>query len=114
MTRLPLPVATDDLNRWVEGRCWLRWCGNWYSTTRVTWIGPASVAGASAPIFACEPWIRLLGGEVLREVMPPGEVRPDFVNPYAHELRRYTVAGPVDERRVAFPAPEVSRQGHGP
>lgn len=54
---LPAPAATDDGNEWVDGGCWL-YCGQRW--TRVLWIGPASVAGAQAPMYACGPCIRVL------------------------------------------------------
>ncbi|MFI5759697.1 hypothetical protein ACIA8F_02005 [Streptomyces sp. NPDC051563] len=47
---LPDPAATDDGNHWVDGTCWL-YCGQ--RQTRVLWIGPVSVAGAQAPMYAC-------------------------------------------------------------
>ncbi|MFD0274689.1 hypothetical protein ACFVHB_12410 [Kitasatospora sp. NPDC127111] len=48
--------ATDDGNRWEDGLCWL-YCAEW---TRVMWIGPVTVAGATAPMAACESCIRRL------------------------------------------------------
>ncbi|MFD9353577.1 hypothetical protein [Streptomyces sp. NPDC060031] len=47
---LPQPASTDDGNHWVDGVCWL-YCGQRW--TRVLWIGPVSVAGAQAPMYAC-------------------------------------------------------------
>lgn len=54
---LPSPPATDDGNHWVDGTCWL-YCGR--RRTRVLWIGPVSVAGAQAPMYACGPCIEEL------------------------------------------------------
>ncbi len=54
---LPTPAATDDGNEWVDGLCWL-YCGQRW--TRVLWIGPARVADAQAPMYACGPCIRIL------------------------------------------------------
>ncbi len=54
---LPEPATTDDGNEWVDGYCWL-YCGRQW--TRVLWIGPANVAGAQAPMYACGPCIREL------------------------------------------------------
>jgi hypothetical protein len=54
---LPEPAVTDDANEWSDGHCWL-FCGRQW--TRVLWIGPASVAGAEAPMYACGPCIREL------------------------------------------------------
>ena len=51
---LPAPAQTDDGNPWVDGLCWL-YCGQRW--TRVLWIGPATVAGMNAPMFACGPCI---------------------------------------------------------
>ncbi|MEV6203071.1 hypothetical protein AB0M64_24315 [Streptomyces sp. NPDC051771] len=53
----PAPAATDDANTWVDGFCWL-YCGRRW--TRVLWIGPATVAGAQAPMYACGPCIGTL------------------------------------------------------
>ncbi|MGW5017045.1 hypothetical protein [Streptomyces cacaoi] len=54
---LPASAVTDDGNEWLDGYCWL-FCGQQW--TRVLWIGPASVAGAQAPMYACGPCIRTL------------------------------------------------------
>ncbi|MFD7639565.1 hypothetical protein ACFV4P_02835 [Kitasatospora sp. NPDC059795] len=53
--RPALPTA-DDGNGWVDGLCWL-YCGQW---TRIMWIGPVTVAGATAPMYACADCIRRL------------------------------------------------------
>ncbi|MFI9269405.1 hypothetical protein ACIGXM_01575 [Kitasatospora sp. NPDC052896] len=63
---LPSPPATDDGNHWVDGFCWL-YCGQQW--TRVLWIGPASVAGAQAPMYACGPCIRELQERVWRSIL---------------------------------------------
>lgn len=62
---LPVPAQTDDRNPWVDGICWL-YCGQRW--TRVLWIGPASVAGMQAPMFACSPCITELHERVWRSV----------------------------------------------
>ncbi len=62
---LPAPAQTDDRNPWVDGICWL-YCGQRW--TRVLWIGPASVAGMQAPMFACSPCIAELHERVWRSV----------------------------------------------
>ncbi|MBM9508526.1 hypothetical protein [Actinacidiphila acididurans] len=63
---LPEPATTDDGNEWTDGYCWL-FCGRQW--TRVLWIGPASVAGAQAPMFACEPYIRELQGRIWQAIL---------------------------------------------
>ncbi|GFH38774.1 hypothetical protein [Streptomyces pacificus] len=74
---LPAPAATDDGNEWVDGFCWL-YCGQRW--TRVLWIGPARVAGAQAPMYACGPCIRVLQERVwqslLNEDRPERSARP--------------------------------------
>ncbi|RPE33847.1 hypothetical protein [Kitasatospora cineracea] len=63
---LPEPPSTDDGNHWVDGFCWL-YCGQQW--TRVLWIGPASVAGAQAAMYGCEPCIRELQERVWRSIL---------------------------------------------
>ncbi|MFJ9826732.1 hypothetical protein ACIRSU_20520 [Streptomyces sp. NPDC101160] len=60
---LPDPPATDNGNDWVDGVCWL-YCGQ--QRTRVLWIGPATVAGAQAPIYACGACIKELQARIWR------------------------------------------------
>lgn len=88
---LPAAAPTDDGNRWVDGSCWL-YCGQRW--TRVLWIGPASVAGAQAPMYACGPCIRALQERVWQSLLsrdePTRPVRPSDA----------TVAGPSSARRV--------------
>ncbi|WP_030458873.1 hypothetical protein [Kitasatospora sp. NRRL B-11411] len=62
----PAPAATDDGNQWVDGFCWL-YCGQQW--TRVLWIGPVSVAGAQAPMYACGPCIRELQERVWHSIL---------------------------------------------
>ncbi|KIF02018.1 hypothetical protein PL81_32395 [Streptomyces sp. RSD-27] len=62
---LPTPAQTDDSNTWVDGVCWL-YCGQ--RRTRVLWIGPASVAGMQAPMFACSPCISELHKRVWQSI----------------------------------------------
>ncbi|MFH9578457.1 hypothetical protein ACH4MO_10655 [Streptomyces globisporus] len=74
---LPSPAATDDGNEWVDGLCWL-YCGQQW--TRVLWIGPARVAGAQAPMYACGACIGELQERVWQsffyENRPAGSTRP--------------------------------------
>ncbi|MFH8362291.1 hypothetical protein ACH4FV_22240 [Streptomyces anulatus] len=74
---LPAPAATDDGNEWVDGLCWLC-CGQRW--TRVLWIGPARVAGAQAPMYACGACIGELQERVrqsfFNESRPAGSTRP--------------------------------------
>ncbi len=67
---LPAPAATDDGNEWVDGPCWL-YCGQRW--TRVLWIGPARVAGAQAPMYACGPCIRALQERVWQSLLSRDE-----------------------------------------
>ncbi|WP_338671785.1 hypothetical protein V1460_02210 [Streptomyces sp. SCSIO 30461] len=67
---LPTPAATDDGNEWVDGFCWL-YCGQRW--TRVLWIGPARVAGAQAPMYACGPCIRELQERVWQSILSKDE-----------------------------------------
>ncbi|MFD4393779.1 hypothetical protein [Kitasatospora sp. NPDC058478] len=76
---LPAPARTDDGNPWVDGVCWL-YCGQRW--TRVLWIGPATVAGMNAPMFACGPCIAELQERVWKSVLlgdEPAEPVPDAV-----------------------------------
>lgn len=73
---LPAPAATDDGNEWVDGLCWL-YCGQRW--TRVLWIGPARVAGAQAPMYACGACIGELQEHVWQsfyESRPAGSTLP--------------------------------------
>jgi hypothetical protein len=70
---LPAPAATDDGNEWAAGFCWL-YCGQQW--TRVLWIGPARVAGAQAPMYACGPCIRVLQERVWQSLL--SRDRPDL------------------------------------
>lgn len=63
---LPEPATTDDGNDWTDGYCWL-FCGQQW--TRVLWIGPANVAGAQAPMYACGPCIRELQERVWQAIL---------------------------------------------
>ncbi|QPA00138.1 hypothetical protein DI273_14585 [Streptomyces violascens] len=87
---LPAPAATDDGNEWVDGSCWL-YCGQRW--TRVLWIGPASVAGAQAPMYACGPCIRALQERVWQSLLsrdePTRRARPsDATSPASASARR--------------------------
>ncbi|MFF2702899.1 hypothetical protein ACFVUQ_31650 [Streptomyces cyaneofuscatus] len=74
---LPSPAATDDGNEWVDGLCWL-YCGQRW--TRVLRIGPARVAGAQAPVYACGAYIGALQERVwqsfFNENRPARSTRP--------------------------------------
>lgn len=63
---LPAAADTDDGNRWVDGYCWL-YCGQKW--TRILWIGPVSVAGAQAAMYACGPCIRELQEQVWQSIL---------------------------------------------
>ncbi|WP_107407554.1 hypothetical protein [Streptomyces griseus] len=63
---LPAAADTDDGNTWTDGFCWL-YCGQRW--TRVLWIGPVSVAGAQAAMFACGPCIRALQEQVWQSLL---------------------------------------------
>ncbi|MFD9973240.1 hypothetical protein ACFWZR_02865 [Streptomyces sp. NPDC059017] len=77
---LPAPAATDDGNRWEDGRCWL-YCGQQW--TRVLWIGPVSVAGAQAPMYACGPCIQELQERVWQAILLGDEpTRPAQTDPH--------------------------------
>jgi hypothetical protein len=87
---LPTPAQTDDLNPWVDGTCWL-YCGQRH--TRVLWIGPATIAGLQAPMFACGPCITELHKRVWEAVLlsadPDGATsRAQPVEAGVHEGRR--------------------------
>ncbi|MBW5250102.1 hypothetical protein JGS39_14035 [Streptomyces sp. P01-B04] len=63
---LPAAADTDDGNTWTDGHCWL-YCGQGW--TRVLWIGPVSVAGAQAAMYACGPCIRALQEQVWQAIL---------------------------------------------
>lgn len=67
--RLPRSPETDDGNCWVTGRCWL-WCGR--EAGRVLWLGPATVAGTTTGLYACESCIRVLAEQIYAESMGIG------------------------------------------
>lgn len=78
---LPEPATIDDGNQWIDGRCWL-FCGQQW--TRVLWIGPAMVAGAQAPMYACGPCIRELQERVWQALLAadaPGGQTPVTSHP---------------------------------
>ncbi|MFC8449481.1 hypothetical protein [Kitasatospora sp. NPDC057223] len=60
---LPFP---NDGNPWVTGRCWL-YCGR--DEVSVMWIGPVTVAAASAPMFACAECIARLNSLVWEHLL---------------------------------------------
>ncbi|MEU6848366.1 hypothetical protein ABZ901_00225 [Actinacidiphila alni] len=63
---LPEPAMTDDGNDWTDGYCWLFCSQQW---TRVLWIGPANIAGAQAPMYACGPCIIELQERVWQAIL---------------------------------------------
>ncbi|WP_434591732.1 hypothetical protein [Streptomyces sp. A5-4] len=63
---LPAAADTDDGNTWIDGYCWL-YCGR--SWTRVLWIGPVTMAGAQAAMYACGPCIRALQDQVWQSIL---------------------------------------------
>lgn len=88
---LPAQAATDDGNHWVDGFCWL-YCGQQW--TRVLWIGPATVAGAQAAMFACGPCIQELQERVWQSILLNDE--PARPGPAAGSVE----SAPVDGRHV--------------
>jgi hypothetical protein len=70
---LPEPATTDDGNQWTDGCCWL-FCGQ--QRTRVLWVGPAMVAGAQAPMYACGPCIRELQERVWQALLAADDPGP--------------------------------------
>ncbi|GAA2268862.1 hypothetical protein GCM10010145_50770 [Streptomyces ruber] len=88
---LPTPAATDDGNEWVDGFCWL-YCGQRW--TRVLWIGPASVAGAQAPMYACGPCVRELQARVWESLLTRDEPAPP------DQPNEATAAGLPSDRRT--------------
>lgn len=93
---LPTPARTDDGNPWVDGHCWL-YCGQRW--TRVLWIGPASVAGMQAPMFACGSCIAELHERVWRSLRLSDE--PDRLSPHTRHLEEDEHIGPRRGRHRA-------------
>lgn len=93
---LPEPAQTDDQNPWVDGICWL-YCGQRW--TRVLWIGPASVAGMQAPMFACGPCIAELHERVWRSVRLSDE--PDRTGPHTQRVEVDALSRPQGGRHRA-------------
>lgn len=88
---LPAPAATDDGNEWLDNYCWL-YCGQQW--TRVLWIGPASVAGAQVPMYACGPCIRILQERVWEAILLSDE------SARSSEVNEVTEPGPSAGRRT--------------
>jgi hypothetical protein len=65
--RLPPVAQTGDANRWVTGHCWL-WCDR--DCVQVVWIGPASVQGHTAHMYACEACLRSLADRIIATRTP--------------------------------------------
>ncbi|MEC3993647.1 hypothetical protein VSR01_08895 [Actinacidiphila sp. DG2A-62] len=94
--RLPPVAERDDDNLWVTGRCWL-WCGR--ESARVVWLGPATVLGVSADVFACAACTQSLADQILdtqmaRDTGPElglttvGAIRPHALSPPSGRHRR--------------------------
>ncbi|MDH6630080.1 hypothetical protein M2271_007930 [Streptomyces sp. LBL] len=88
---LPAPADTDDGNSWTDGYCWL-YCGQRW--TRVLWIGPVSVAGVQAAMYACGPCVRALQEQVWQAILLHDE--PSCPVP----LRTFATAEQLGGRRV--------------
>ncbi|MFJ4409535.1 hypothetical protein [Streptomyces sp. NPDC088910] len=83
---LPEPATTDDGNDWTDGYCWL-FCGQQW--TRVLWIGPANVAGAQAPMYACGPCINELQERVWQAILlTDGPAQPGSVHRRSRDARQ--------------------------
>ncbi|MFJ9693132.1 hypothetical protein [Kitasatospora sp. NPDC101183] len=97
---LPAPAATDNRNPWVDGFCWL-YCGQQW--TRVLWIGPATVAGAQAPMYACGPCIQELQERVWRSILLNDEPSPPVPPSTGGEESRVGSTRPGRHRRSSWP-----------
>lgn len=51
-----------DGNAWTTGRCWL-WCSR--ESTPVLQIGPASVNGVTAGVYACKRCVQVLADQIV-------------------------------------------------
>jgi hypothetical protein len=60
--RLPPVARPGDGNVWVTGRCWF-WCGR--EAALVVWVGPATVAGTTAGVYACGACLRALADQII-------------------------------------------------
>ncbi|MFJ6140127.1 hypothetical protein [Kitasatospora sp. NPDC092286] len=80
--RPEIPVP-DDGHPWVLGRCWL-YCGR--DQLWVVWIGPVTIAAATAPMFACAQCIAHLNSLVWEHLLwvDTGEVPASPVLPAAY------------------------------
>ncbi|MFF8769085.1 hypothetical protein [Kitasatospora sp. NPDC015120] len=75
----PHTPVPDDRNPWETGRCWL-YCGR--DEVAVLWIGPVTVAAATAPMFACARCITRLNSLVW-DHLSRKDLGPDTANPAA-------------------------------
>lgn len=98
---LPEPPTTNDGNEWVEGVCWL-YCGQRW--TRVLWIGPVSVAGAQAPMYACGPCIAELQERVWCSIRRHDEPARPAHRPECGREARIAVRGRGSHRRSGAPS----------
>ncbi|WP_256103590.1 hypothetical protein [Streptomyces sp. ODS05-4] len=83
---LPDPPTTDDGNDWVDEVCWL-YCGQ--RLTRVLWIGPATVAGAQASMYACGPCIKELQQHIWRSLRTQDSPSRSVPSPSRSPERRF-------------------------
>ncbi|WP_405018108.1 hypothetical protein OHV05_15000 [Kitasatospora sp. NBC_00070] len=80
----PLP---GDGNEWTTGRCWL-YCAREH--VPVLWIGPVTVASATAPMFACASCISRLS-DLLWDDLLVGSARPMPAAPTTPALAEVTL-----------------------
>ncbi|MER5863536.1 hypothetical protein [Kitasatospora sp. NPDC002040] len=97
----PLP---DDGNTWTTGRCWL-YCGR--DHVPVLWIGPVTVASATAPMFACASCISRLN-DLLWEDLLVGSARSMPAVPTTPAL----VEATLFHRLPALEPPARTRTSH--
>ncbi|MFJ4668914.1 hypothetical protein [Kitasatospora purpeofusca] len=77
----PHTPVPDDGNPWETGRCWL-YCGR--DEVAVLWIGPVTVAAATAPMFACARCITRLNSLVW-DHLSHKDTGPAMVTPAADD-----------------------------
>ncbi|WP_329133322.1 hypothetical protein OG552_15585 [Streptomyces sp. NBC_01476] len=92
---LPEPPITDDSNSWTDGYCWLFCRQQW---TRVLWIGPANVAGAQAPMYACGPYINELQERIWQAILLSDGPAPRSTHPPAGEAHSATESPRAKDR----------------
>ncbi|WP_331730638.1 hypothetical protein OHV05_36980 (plasmid) [Kitasatospora sp. NBC_00070] len=94
----PAVPSTDDGNWWEDGLCWL-YCGEW---ARVMWIGPVTVASATAPMRACAACIRRLHDMVWEHLLlkDSGSQEPELPLPEAPMAQRVVEARSLPRHRA--------------